>query len=82
MSDNKENSGSDRMSSNSQSRNNNGTIGSEGGYDKKSKGSFHKMTEKLKESEPVNEQGIRENEENHSVGDKNKNDADAGYAKK
>ena len=51
------------------SRNNNGTLGSVGGGKRAPTGSFHKMTERAKEGEPVNERGIRENEENHAVGD-------------
>ncbi len=50
------------------SRNNNGTLGGAGGVKKEPKGSFHKMTERAKEPEPVNERGIRENEEDHSIG--------------
>lgn len=48
------------------SRNNNGTIGGAGGVEKEPKGSFHKMTERLKH-EPANDRGIRENEEDHSL---------------
>ena len=44
----------ERESNTSQSRNNNGAIGSEGGYERGPKGNFHKMTERLS-SEPVNE---------------------------
>jgi len=50
------------------SRNNNGTIGGAGGVEKDSKGSFHDMTERVKVPE-ANERGIRENEENHTLGD-------------
>ncbi len=50
------------------SRNNNGTLGGTGGVQKESKGSFHEMTERVKEGDKANERGIRENEENHSVG--------------
>jgi hypothetical protein len=50
------------------SRNNNGTLGSDGGVKHAPKGSFHEMTERVKEGEPANERGIRENEENHAVG--------------
>ena len=61
----------------SQSRINIGTLGSEGGYEKEPKGSLHKMTERLTEKH-VNEWGIHENEEDHSVGDKS--DHEGGYA--
>lgn len=50
------------------SRNNNGTIGGAGGVEKEPKGSFHEMTERVKVPE-ANERGIRENEENHALGD-------------
>lgn len=60
------------------SRNNNGTLGDAGGVEKESKGSFHEMTERVKEGDPVNERGIRENEENHSVG--RQKQADGAYA--
>lgn len=50
------------------SRNNNGTIGEVGGVEHEPKGSFKEMTERAKENKPVNERGIRENEENHAVG--------------
>lgn len=50
------------------SRNNNGTIGGAGGVEKETKGSFHEMTERAKVPE-ANERGIRENEENHMIGD-------------
>lgn len=80
MSDNKDKNHSEREPNSSQSRNNNGTIGVDGGYDKGPKGSFHKMIERLASPEPVNEQGIRENEENHSIGNVSKNDSDASYA--
>ncbi len=50
------------------SRNNNGTIGGAGGVEKEPKGSFHKMIERLKVPE-ANERGVRENEENHMLGD-------------
>lgn len=80
MSGNKDKNHSEREPNSSQSRNNNGTIGVDGGYDKAPKGSFHKMIERLASPEPVNEQGIRENEENHSIGNVSKNDSDASYA--
>lgn len=50
------------------SRNNNGTIGGAGGVENDAKGSLHKMTERAKVPE-ANERGVRENEENHMVGD-------------
>ncbi|WP_411273726.1 hypothetical protein [Daejeonella sp.] len=50
------------------SRNNNGTIGGAGGTKREPKGSFHEMTERAKVPE-ANERGIRENEENHKIGD-------------
>lgn len=56
------------------SRNNNGTLGGAGGVKKESEGSFREMTERVKEGDPVNERGIRENEENHSVGDQKHED--------
>lgn len=59
------------------SRNNNGTLGGAGGTDKEPKGSFHEMTERAKVPE-ANERGIRENEENHMVGDQK--DEGGGYA--
>lgn len=62
---NRENSGNESDNS----RNNNGTIGGEGGVKNEPKGSFHEFTERVKDPEPVNERGIRENEENHSTRD-------------
>lgn len=50
------------------SRNNNGTLGGAGGVKKEGDGSFHEMTERAKVPE-ANERGVRENEENHMVGD-------------
>lgn len=49
------------------SRNNNGTIGGAGGAEKEGKGSLHEMIERAKVPE-ANERGIRENEENHMIG--------------
>lgn len=65
--ENKNRENSDNESDNS--RNNNGTIGGEGGVEREPKGSFHELSERLKQPEPVNERGIRENEENHSTRD-------------
>lgn len=59
----------------SQSRINNGTIGDDGGYEKNPKGSFHKLTERLTEKH-VNEWGIHENEEDHSLGHKSAHEGD------
>ncbi len=50
------------------SRNNNGTIGGAGGVKKDAKGSLREMEERAKVPE-ANERGIRENEENHMIGD-------------
>lgn len=80
MSENKDKNQSEREPNSSQSRNNNGTIGVDGGHNKGPKGSFHKLTERLADPETVNERGIRENEENHSIGNVSKNDSDASYA--
>jgi hypothetical protein len=74
--ENKNTDGSERESDNS--RNNNGTIGGEGGIKNDPKGSFHKMVERSKTPEPVNERGIRENEENHSIS--NAKYGEGGYA--
>lgn len=57
-----------RENNSDNSRNNNGTIGGAGGVEREPKGSFHKMIERLKVPE-ANERGIRENEENHMLGD-------------
>jgi hypothetical protein len=57
-----------RKSNSDNSRNNNGTIGSVGGVEREPRGSFHEMIERLKVQE-ANVRGIRENEENHMVGD-------------
>ena len=59
-----------RESDNTQ--NNNGTLGSEGGVKHESKGSFKEFTESLKTPQ-ANEQGIRENEEDHSSQSKRAN---------
>jgi hypothetical protein len=69
--DNKSNRRTERDLNTSQSRNNAGTLGSEGGYEKEPKGSFHELTERLS-TDPVNEQGIGENEEDHSRSRKSK----------
>ena len=68
MSTENKNSGySEKNSDNS--RNNNGTIGGAGGVEKEPKGSFHEMVERAKEGNPPNVRGIRENEENHGLGE-------------
>lgn len=78
--DNKENRIPERESNTSQSRNNNGTIGGEGGYEKEPKGSFHKMSERLSGNKPVNEKGIGENQENHASGSKTQKVPSGNYA--
>lgn len=70
----------ERTPQSSLSRNNAGTIGGDGGIDQKPKGSFHKMTERLS-TDPVNERGIRENEEDHSLRDKSKKAPEGSYAR-
>jgi hypothetical protein len=65
MATNEKSGSSERNSDNS--RNNNGTLGGAGGVERLPKGSFHKMTERANMPEP-NENGIRENEENHTIG--------------
>jgi hypothetical protein len=57
-----------RESNSDNSRNNNGTIGGAGGVEREPKGSFHEMIERAKVPE-ANERGVRENEENHMIGD-------------
>lgn len=79
MSENIDKNQSEREPNSSQSRNNNGTIGVVGSSDKGPKGSFHKMTERLADPEPANDKGIKENEENHYIGNHFEADSDASY---
>lgn len=68
MSNENKNSGFTESNSDN-SRNNNGTIGGAGGVENEAKGSYKEMTERARDNNPVNERGIRENEENHSLTD-------------
>ena len=62
----------------SQDQNNNGTIGRENGEENEGSGSF-KNIGKDKEH-PVNERGIAENQEDHSLRDEDDNKRSSGYA--